>query len=389
MTTAGLPRDYREEEEMIRETVSKFAADVIAPRVRDMDATSAMDPDVILGLFENGLMGVEAPEEYGGSGLNFMSACIVIEEIARVDPAVAVVVDIQNTLINNMLRFWGTKELQDKYFPKLISGSVSSFCLSEVGAGSDAFSLSTKATLSPDGSYYTIEGEKLWISNSEQADVFFVFASVDPSLGYKGITCFIVEKEFGGVEVGPKEDKLGIRASSTCPVTFSGCEVPKGNVLGEVGQGYKYAIEILNEGRIGIGAQMVGLSRGCMDDTMPFLYEREQFGQAIGDFQGMQHQVAQIATEIEAATALYRSAARMKEAGLPFIKEAAMSKLFTSQVAERTTSKCVEWLGGVGFTKAFLAEKFYRDCKIGAIYEGTSNIQLSTIAKLMRKDYAP
>ncbi|CAM9513475.1 unnamed protein product [Ectocarpus fasciculatus] len=386
-------RDFQEEEEMIRDTVSKFAADVIGPRVRDMDTESTMDPAVVSGLFEHGLMGVEAPEEFGGSGLNFMSACIVVEEVAKVDPAVAVLVDIQNTLISNMLRFWGSRELQEKYFPKLCSGSVSSFCLSEVGSGSDAFSLSTKATLSPDGSYYTIEGEKLWISNAEQAELFFVFANVDPSKGYKGITCFIVEKGFGGITVGPKEDKLGIRASSTCPVTFSGCEVPATNVLGEVGQGYRYAIEILNEGRIGIGAQMAGLAEGCLSATVPYLFERKQFGGFVGDFQGMQHQVAQAATEVEAASALYRSAARMKEAGQPFVKEAAMSKLYTSQARARqggrTASKCVEWLGGVGFTKAFLAEKFYRDCKIGAIYEGTSNIQLSTIAKILRKDYAP
>ncbi|CAM9617456.1 unnamed protein product [Ectocarpus sp. 12 AP-2014] len=382
-------RDFQEEEEMIRDTVSKFAADVIGPRVRDMDTESTMDPAVVSGLFEHGLMGVEAPEEFGGSGLNFMSACIVVEEVAKVDPAVAVLVDIQNTLISNMLRFWGSRELQEKYFPKLCSGSVSSFCLSEVGSGSDAFSLATKAAPSPDGSYYTIEGEKLWISNAEQAELFFVFANVDPSKGYKGITCFIVEKGFGGVTVGPKEEKLGIRASSTCPVTFSGCEVPATNVLGEVGQGYRYAIEILNEGRIGIGAQMVGLAEGCLSATVPYLFERKQFGGFVGDFQGMQHQVAQAATEVEAASALYRSAARMKEAGQPFVKEAAMSKLYTSQVAERTASKCVEWLGGVGFTKAFLAEKFYRDCKIGAIYEGTSNIQLSTIAKILRKDFAP
>eukprot|EP00752_Nemacystus_decipiens_P016760 g14998.t1 len=382
-------RSFEEEEEMIRDTVSKFAEDVIAPRVREMDTESTMDPAVISGLFEHGLMGVEAPEEYGGSGLNFMSACIVVQEIAKVDPAVAVLVDIQNTLINNMLRFWGSKELQEKYSPRLCSGAVSSFCLSEVGAGSDAFSLSTRAALSPDGSYYTIEGEKLWISNAEQAELFFVFANVDPSKGYKGITCFVVEKEFGGITIGPKEDKLGIRASSTCPVTFSGCEVPAANVLGEVGHGYRYAIEILNEGRIGIGAQMTGLAQGCMASTVPYLFERKQFGELVGDFQGMQHQVAQVATEIEAASALYQSAARMKEAGRPFVKEAAMAKLYTSQVAEKTASKCVEWLGGVGFTKAFLAEKFYRDCKIGAIYEGTSNIQLSTIAKLLRKDHAP
>ncbi|CAM9561977.1 unnamed protein product [Discosporangium mesarthrocarpum] len=372
---------------MIRETVAKFAKEEIGPLVREMDDQSVMSPGIISGLFENGFMGVETPEEHGGSGLNFMSACIVVEEIARVDPAVAVLVDIQNTLNNNMLRFWGSQEMQAKYLPRLCSGAVSSFCLSETGSGSDAFSLSTKATPSSDGSFYTIEGQKMWVSNAEQAEIFFVFANAIPTSGYKGITCFVVEKGFGGVHVGPKEDKMGIRASSTCPVTFSGCEVPKENILGEVGKGYKYAIEILNEGRIGIGAQMVGLSRGCMDSTMPYLFERSQFGQLVGDFQGMQHQYAQIATEIEAASALYRSSARLKEAGKPFVKEAAMTKLYTSQVAERASSKCVEWLGGVGFTKAYLAEKFYRDCKIGAIYEGTSNIQLATIAKLMRKEY--
>ncbi|KAG5190835.1 acyl-CoA dehydrogenase/oxidase, partial [Tribonema minus] len=381
-----------EDELMIQDMVARFSNDVIKPRVRDMDDASKMDPAVLSGLFENGLMSVEVPTEHGGSGLGFVSACLVIEEIAKVDPAVAVLVDIQatNTLLNNMLRFWGTPEQQAKYFPLLGHGTVASFCLSEPGSGSDAFALATTATRSADGSYYTIEGAKSWISNAEQAGVFFVFATVDRGAGYRGITCFIVDKEVsnGGISVGRKEDKLGIRASSTCPVTFHDCKVPAENVLGQVGQGYKYAIQILNEGRIGIGAQMVGLSLGCFEHVMPYLFERKQFGTHIGDFQAVQHQYAQMATDIEAARQLTYATARMKaSAGLPFVKQAAMTKLFTSQVATRTASQCLQLLGGVGYTKAYLAEKYYRDCMIGTIYEGTSNIQLNTIARLIKEEF--
>mmetsp|Transcript_26374 Transcript_26374/g.82160 ORF Transcript_26374/g.82160 Transcript_26374/m.82160 type:complete len:423 (-) Transcript_26374:1186-2454(-) len=372
-----------EDEEMMRDAVRRFAQDTMGPRVREMDDASTMAPEVINGLFESGLMGIEVDEEFGGAGMNFFSACVAIEEIARVDPSVAVLVDIQNTLINNMFAFWGSRHLQETWLPRMATDTAGSFALSEPGSGSDAFALRTRADLSADGSYYTLNGEKAWISNAEQAGVFLVMANVDPSKGYKGITCFVVPRDSPGLEIGPKEDKLGIKASSTCPVIFTDVKVPAENVLGEVGKGYKYAIEILNEGRIGIGAQMVGLSLGALDQTLPYLRERKQFGQAIGNFQGMQHQVAQIATELEAVRALTYNTARLKMAGKPFIKEAAMVKLLSAQVAEKTASRCVEWLGGVGFTKAYLAEKFYRDAKIGAIYEGTSNIQLQTIAKLI------
>jgi short/branched chain acyl-CoA dehydrogenase len=375
-----------EDERFIQELAQKFSTEVIGPRVRDMDDRAYMAPEVISGLFETGLMGIEVPPELGGSGLGFVGACLAVEEVAKVDPAVAVLMDIQNTLVNNVIKFWGTQAQQEKYFPLLTGGACASFCLSESGSGSDAFSLSTRATPSSDGSHFVVDGQKQWISNAEQAEVFLVFANANPEVGYRGITCFIAEKGFGGIEVGPKEDKLGIRASSTCPVTFNHCSIPVENVVGDVGKGYKIAIEILNEGRIGIAAQMVGLSEGCLQSVMPYLFERKQFGRRIGDFQAMEHQYSQVATEIEAARALLYSTARLKESGAPFVKEAAMSKLLASQVAERTTSKCIEWLGGVGFTKAFLAEKYFRDCKIGSIYEGTSNIQLSTIAKAMKAE---
>eukprot|EP00612_Vaucheria_litorea_P007010 CAMPEP_0171473694 /NCGR_PEP_ID=MMETSP0946-20130122/1987_1 /TAXON_ID=109269 /ORGANISM="Vaucheria litorea, Strain CCMP2940" /LENGTH=374 /DNA_ID=CAMNT_0012003493 /DNA_START=183 /DNA_END=1307 /DNA_ORIENTATION=- len=373
---------------MLQQMVSRFSNDFIKPKVREMDDKCRLDSVLLNELFENGLMGIEIPIEYGGSGMNFVSSCLAIEEIAKIDPSVAVMVDVQNTLLNNLLGFWGNEKQKSKYFPQLACNKVASFCLSENSAGSDAFSLTTSAKLSEDKSFYTINGEKMWISNAEQAEIFFVFANVDKSLGYKGITCFIVEKELeSGIVIGPKEEKLGIRASSTCPVSFVDCKVPVENVLGEIGQGYKYAIDILNEGRIGIGAQMVGLSTGCLEHVMPYLFERVQFGKKIGDFQAVEHQYAQMATEIEAARSLIYHAARLKESGKPFIKEAAMGKLFSSQVANKTASLCVELLGGVGYTKAFLAEKYYRDCKIGAIYEGTSNIQLNTIAKMVKSQF--
>mmetsp|Transcript_1000 Transcript_1000/g.4272 ORF Transcript_1000/g.4272 Transcript_1000/m.4272 type:complete len:317 (-) Transcript_1000:344-1294(-) len=315
--------------------------------------------------------------------MSFTAACVAIEEVARVDPSVAVLLDIQNTLMGNCFAFWGSPALQQTWLPRLASDTVGSFCLSEPGSGSDAFALRTRADLSGDGTHYTLNGEKAWISNSEQAGVFLVFANVDPSKGYKGITCFVVPRDSPGLEIGPKEEKLGIRASSTCPIILNDVVVPNENILGEVGQGYKIAIEILNEGRIGIGAQMVGLAQGALDCTLPYLSERKQFGQAIGQFQGMQHQVAQIAAEVESVRTFVYNTARLKEAGQPFIKEAAMVKLLSSQVAEKTASRCIEWLGGVGFTKAYMAEKFFRDSKIGAIYEGTSNIQLQTIAKFL------
>lgn len=377
-----------EDEEAFRDAVATFAAGEIAPRVRQMDESSTMDGALIEALFENGLMGIEVPEEHGGCGASFTTMCAVIEEIAKVDPAVATLVDVHSTVVNNTINFWGSEELKAQYLPRLASNTVGSFCLSEPGSGSDAFALSTRAEISACGEYYTLNGEKAWITNATHAGVFLVFANADPSNGYKGISCFVVDGDSEGLEVGPKEDKLGIRASATCPVVLSDVRVPASHVLGDVGQGYKYAIGILNEGRIGIGAQMVGLAQGCFDQTMPYLFERKQFGSVIGDFQGMQMQYAEIAMEIESARLMVYNAARMKEAGQPFIKEAAMAKLKASRVAELTASKCIEWMGGVGFMKDYPAEKFYRDCKIGAIYEGTSNIQLLTIAKMLRADYA-
>lgn len=343
--------------------------------------------DIIKGLFDNGLMAVEIPEEYGGVGANFVSSCIVIEELAKIDPAVSAGVDVHNTVVNNTMSFWGSDDLKSRFLPGLAAEHFGSFCLSEAGAGSDAFSLKTTATVNADGNAYRIKGEKLWISNAEHAGLFLVFANCDPSKGYKGITCFAVPRDLPGLTVGRPEDKLGIRASSTCPVIFDDVEVPAENILGKYGHGYKYAIGILNEGRIGIGAQMCGLAQGAFDATMPYLFERKQFGQSIGDFQGMEMQYAEVAMEIEAARLLVYNAARMKEAGMPFIKEAAMAKLKASRVAELTASKCIEWLGGVGFIKDYPVEKFYRDCKIGAIYEGTSNIQLTTIAKYLKPLY--
>lgn len=372
---------------MMKDMVRRFAEDVVAPKVSEMDRTSVMDPEVIAGLFENGLMSIEIPQEYGGVGANFTTSCLCIEELAKIDPAVSAGVDVHNTVVNNTLGFWGSDELKEELFPGLASEHFGSFCLSEATSGSDAFALKTSAKKSADGSYYTISGEKLWISNAEHAGLFLVFANADPSLGYKGITCFAVPKELGGIEVGPAEDKLGIRASSTCSVTFNDVKVPSKYILGEYGHGYKYAIGILNEGRIGIGAQMVGLAQGAFDATMPYLWERKQFGQYIGDFQGMEMQYAEVQMEIEAARMMVYNAARLKEAGLPFVMEAAMAKLKASRVAELSSSKCIEWLGGVGFTKAYMAEKFFRDSKIGAIYEGTSNIQLMTIAKFLKPKY--
>jgi len=376
-----------EDERMMQDAVAKFCSEQLAPHVRDMDREGKMNPEVIRGLFDNGLMGVEVDAEYGGTEASFMSAIIVVEELAKVDPSVSVLCDIHNTLIINMFKFWGSDELKEEWLPRLSTDCVGSFCLSESGSGSDAFALKTKAELSSDGGHYVLNGQKMWISNSEQAGVFVVMANADMSKGYKGITTFVVPADTPGIEIGKPEDKLGIRASSTCPVTFTDCKIPASNVLGEVGKGYKYAIEILNEGRIGIGAQMVGLAQGAFDVTMPYLFQRTQFGSAIGDFQGMEHQYAQAATDIEAARLMVYNAARLKENGQPFIKEAAMAKLYAAQVAERVSSKCIEWCGGVGFTRDFPAEKFFRDSKIGAIYEGTHNIQLQTIAKLLKPIY--
>ena len=374
-----------EEEALMREAAARFAAEEIMPRVSAMDEASEMDPELIRAIFDSGFMGVEVGEEHGGSGSSFTAACLVIEEFAKADPAVSVMCDIHNTIINNTFSMWASQALKDEWLPRLATDTLGAFALSESGSGSDAFAL--KTTARRDGGDYVLEGEKMWISNSKEAGVFLVMANAEPAAGYKGITCFVVPAGTPGLTVGEKEDKLGIRASSTCPVRLEGVRVPKTAILGERGKGYKYAIEILNEGRIGIGAQMVGLAQGALDRTLPYLHQRTQFGTPIADFQGVQHQLGQCATELEAARLLVYNAARMKEAGVPVVKEAAMAKLFSSQVAERTASRCIELLGGVGFTKAFGVEKLYRDAKIGAIYEGTSNIQLNTIAKLFSAEY--
>mmetsp|Transcript_21920 Transcript_21920/g.47807 ORF Transcript_21920/g.47807 Transcript_21920/m.47807 type:complete len:473 (+) Transcript_21920:89-1507(+) len=377
---------FSPDELMVRDLCQQWADEELRPVVREMDEESRYLPGIIDGLFECGLMGMEIPEQYGGAGMNFTSALLAVEELSRVDPSVSILVDIHNTLTNNAVRFWGSKDLKDKWLPRLATDTVSSFALSEAGSGSDAFAMKTTATPSPDGSSYTINGSKLWISNAEEAGVFLLFANANPEKGYRGITAFMVDSSTEGITVGKPESKLGLRASSTCPVTFEDVKVDSSEILGVVGEGYRYCISILNEGRIGIGAQQLGIAKGCLDVAMPYLMERKQFGTTIGDFQGMQHQYAQIATEIYAAELMVYNTARMKEQGLPFVKEASMTKLYSSQVAEKAASKSIEWLGGVGFTRDLLAEKFYRDCKVGSIYEGTSNMQLSTIAKIMQSE---
>lgn len=370
---------------MMAAAVARFSKEELAPLVRKMDDAGQMDPSVIQGVFDNGFMGVEVPEKYGGCGSSFTSALLVVEELAKVDPSVSVMVDIHNTIVNNCLSYWASERLKEQWLPRLATDCLGAFALSEASSGSDAFALRT--TAKRDGDHYMLNGEKMWISNSQEAGVFLVMANADPEAGYRGITCFVVPADAPGLSVGRREDKLGIRASSTCSLRLDDVRVPATDIMGEVGQGYKYAINILNEGRIGIGAQMVGLAQGALDLTLPYLHERRQFGTRIADFQGVQHQVAQAATELHAARLVVYNAARMKEARMPVVKEAAMAKLLSSQVAERVASKCIELLGGVGFTKDLGVEKFYRDAKIGAIYEGTSNIQLQTIAKLISAEY--
>ncbi|EHK50313.1 hypothetical protein TRIATDRAFT_188135, partial [Trichoderma atroviride IMI 206040] len=373
-------------EAAMTESVSKFAADVVLPKARDMDEAETMDPALVEQLFEQGLMGIEIPEDYGGAGMNFTSAIIAIEELARADPSVSVMVDVHNTLCNTAILKWGSEHVKRTYLPRLATDTVASFCLSEPVSGSDAFAMAARATETADG--FVLNGSKMWITNSMEAGVFLVFANLDPSKGYKGITAFIVEKGTDGFSIAKKEKKLGIRASSTCVLNFDDVHIPKENILGERGQGYKYAISILNEGRIGIAAQMTGLALGAWENAVKYCWnDRKQFGSLIGEFQGMQHQFAQAYTEIAAARALVFNAARKKEAGEDFIKDAAMAKLYASQVAGRVSGLGVEWMGGMGFVREGLAEKFFRDSKIGAIYEGTSNIQLNTIAKLLQKEY--
>ncbi|MEE2756687.1 MAG: acyl-CoA dehydrogenase [Myxococcota bacterium] len=375
-----------EDEQMFQDAVYQYAKDQIGPKVSKMDEVGKIDPDIIPGLFEMGLMGVEVPEALGGAGGTFFTAILAVEALARIDPSVSVFVDVQNTLVNNALLNFASPALQERYLPKMCAEWVGSYALSESSSGSDAFALKTRATL--DGDTYTLNGSKLWITNGAEASMFIVMANVDPTQGYRGITSFIVERDTPGFKIGKKEDKLGIRASSTVELIFEDCKVPAANVIGDVGKGYKIAIETLNEGRIGIGAQMIGLAQGALDHAMAYMLERQQFGRPIAEFQGLEFQYAQVATEIEAARLMVYNAARLKDAKQPFVKEAAMAKLFSSQVAERAASMCLEFMGGVGFTKEYPAEKFYRDAKIGKIYEGTSNMQLATIGKLMRQFYS-
>ncbi len=373
-----------EDEEIFRKTVREFSAQEITPRVADMDRDGAYAPEIIPKLFELGVMAIETPEKWGGADGTFFLATLAVEEISRADASVGVLVDVQNTLVANALLRWGSESLKQRVLSKMSSGTVASYALSDAGSGSDAFALQTRATL--DGDVYVLSGRKLWITNAAEAGLFLVFANADPEAGYRGITCFVVEREFEGFEVGRKEDKLGIRASSTCELILEGVRVPRENVLGEMGKGYKVAIETLNEGRIGIGAQMVGVAQGALDDALSYTSERKQFGQPIGHFQSVQFELAQMATEIEAARLMVYNAARLKDAGESFVKQAAMAKLFSSQIAERVTSMAVELFGGVGYTRECPVEKRYRDAKIGKIYEGTSHMQLQTIARLLQRD---
>ncbi len=369
-----------EDEAAFRDAVRSFAESEIKPHVNHMDEHAKMNPEIIQKLFEMGLMGIETPEKYGGAGSTFTMACLAVEEIGRIDGSVSVLVDVQNTLTTNAFLKWGTEEQKQKYLSKMATQWVGAYALSESSSGSDAFALKLKAE--DKGDKWLLNGSKLWITNGNEANVFIVFANMDPAKGYKGITAFIVEKSFPGFKVGKKEDKLGIRASSTCELLFENCEVPKGNVLGEVGKGYKIAIETLNEGRIGIGAQMVGIAQGAYEATLSYSKGREQFGKPIGQFQGVQFQLAEMRTSLEAARLMVYNAARLKDAGLDFIEEAAMAKLYSSRAAEKITSMAIDLFGGNGFTKEYPVEKFWRDSKIGQIYEGTSNMQLQTIAKM-------
>jgi short-chain 2-methylacyl-CoA dehydrogenase len=368
-----------EEERLFQGTVRKFAHEQIGPYVREMDEAGVFRREIIRQLFEMGLMGIEIPEELGGQGGTFFQAILAVEELSSVDPSAGVIVDVQNTLCINALIRWANKDQKARYLPALATNTVGSYALSEAGSGSDAFAMATRAK--DRGDYFLLNGRKLWITNAAEAGLYLVFANANPEAGYKGITGFLVERSFAGFQVGKKEDKLGIRASSTCELILDNCRVPRENVLGEVGQGYKIAMETLNEGRIAIGAQMIGLARGALDHAVAYARQRKQFGKAIGEFQGVQFELARMATDLEAARLLVYNAARLKDAGLPFQTEAAMAKYFSSEIAEKAASKAIEIHGGVGFTKDYPVEKLYRDAKIGRIYEGTSNIQLLTIAK--------
>ena len=367
----------------VASTVRQFAEETIAPLVRTMDEEQKFADGLVEQLFELGLMGIEVPEEMGGAAGSFFDAALAIEAISTVDPAVAVLVDVHNTLVVNALRRWASEAQKRQWLPRLATDTVGAYALSEAGSGSDAFALQTRAEAVPGG--YRLNGRKLWISNAREAGLFIVFATLDPGAGYRGITAFLVEKGMPGFTVGRKEDKLGIRASSTCELVFDGCEVPGENLLGEPGKGYKIAIETLNEGRIGIGAQMLGLAEGAWGHAARYAQQRRQFGKPIAEFQAVQFTLAQMATDIEAARLMVYNAARLKDAGQPYVREAAMCKLFASQVAERVASQCVEVFGGNGFVRDYPAEKYFRDSKVGKIYEGTSNMQLATIAKQVLK----
>ncbi|XP_076241828.1 short/branched chain specific acyl-CoA dehydrogenase, mitochondrial [Calliopsis andreniformis] len=385
----SIPRpltQFTEDELLMKDSVSRLAKEEISPLVRKMEKEGKIDEGLVRKLFENGLMGVEIPEKYGGTGSNFMSTILTVEEVAKVDGSVAALVDIHNTLVNSLISKVATEEQKAKYLPRLAQDYAGSFCLTEPNSGSDAFSLKTEAK--KDGSDYVINGTKMWISNSDIAGLFLVFANANPSVGYRGITTFFVERDTPGLTIAKPEDKLGIKASGTCMVHFENVRVPESNILGEFGHGYKYAAGFLNEGRIGIGAQMIGIAQGSLDATIPYTLERKQFGKDIFSFQSMQHQIAQAVTDLECARLLVYNAARLVDAKKDVMKEAAMAKLVASETALRVTAKCIDFMGGVGYTTDFPQEKFFRDCKIGTIYEGTSNMQLSTIAKCIRKEYS-
>jgi len=370
-----------EDERLFRDSVIEFADREIRPLVRDMDEHAKIPRELIDKLFDLGVMGIEVPESFGGGGASFFHSALAVEALSRVDPSIGVVVDVQNTLVINAILRWGSDDIKRRYLPQLAAHTVGAYALSEAGSGSDAFAMTTRAAERSGDDAYTITGRKLWITNGNEAGLFIVFAKLDPDAGYRGITAFLVERGFEGFTVGKKEDKLGIRASSTCELLFEECRVPRANVLGDVGKGYKVAIETLNEGRIGIGAQMIGLAQGALDHAVKYTKERQQFGKPIAEFQAVQHQLARAATEVEAARLMVYNAGRLRDAGQPFLTEAAMCKIFSSEVAERVTSLAVNLFGGYGFVKDYPVEKLYRDAKIGQIYEGTSNLQLQTIAK--------
>lgn len=375
-----------DEEELLRLNIREFAQSDLAPLVKSMDEIAEIPSSLIRQLFQLGIMGIEIPERLGGAEGHFFLSILSVEELSKVDPSIGVLVDVQNTLVINAFLRWGTPELQQRFLPQLAAQSIGAYALSESGSGSDAFSLSTRAV--SDGDHFVLSGKKMWITNAKEADIFIIFANANPDAGHRGITAFILERNTPGFSIGKKEDKLGIRASSTCELTLDDCRVPTSNILGSLGEGYKVAIQTLNEGRIGIAAQMVGVAQGALDHALSYVQQRTQFGQPVASFQGVQFQLAQAATDLEAARLLTYNAARLRDAGAPFLTEGAMAKLFSSQVAERVTSLAVQLFGGLGYTKDYPVEKLFRDAKIGQIYEGTSNLQLQTIAKQILSDQA-